>query len=106
MTAHAPQQVEQAAWSKKNSFLALSGNVHFDNVSALLKQGLLLIDEFSDIKIDLSQVIQSDSSILALLVALLRDATEKNKAIHFYKTPHFIKEIISVCGLESILRDN
>jgi len=87
----------------KNSVLQLKGEIDFYNVVSLWQQGLIFINDLESVKVDLKQVLESDSSGLALLTAWVRAAREKNKKIVLINIPNFMRDILRVYGLEDVL---
>lgn len=91
-------QASQATIDLHGDTLTLLGTVSFDNVVELTKEGLTLLANNHCSKIDLGQLEQFDSSILALMVAWRR--LQKFKIIN---RPQLLGDLSRVCGLENIL---
>jgi anti-anti-sigma factor len=87
----------------RNKILWMKGAIHFDNVVAVCKQGIELMKTLEDIKINLQGLSHTDSSVLALLTAWVREARAQNKAIVFTHMPNFMQDITRVCGLDGVL---
>lgn len=90
-------------FNEKQQTIEVNGSIYFDNVVDFLEQSRLLLQRQKAIKIDLKGVIQGDSSVLALLTAWVREAKKQHKSIQFIHAPKFMRAILSVCGLESML---
>lgn len=87
----------------KKNVIEVKGTIHFDNVVPLLKQGIAFINTLENIKVDLKNLLQCDSSGLALLVAWVRAAQEQHRSIVFIHVPNFMQDIVRVYGLDGIL---
>lgn len=85
------------------SILELKGSVCFDNVVKIWQHGVDLINTLPEVKVDLSGVVDCDSSALALLTAWVRAAKSQNKQIVFYNMPQFLSDIGRVSGLDTVL---
>lgn len=86
-----------------NEILCVKGRIHFDNVVSVCQQGIRLMKNLENIKVNLQGLMQSDSSGLALLTAWIRESREQNKAIVFIHVPNFLLDITRVCGLDGVL---
>lgn len=101
-----PIEKKIATLDVKNNTLFVVGAIDFNNVVLLWQQGIACINtlkEVKEIKVDLKGLKQSDSSGLALLTGWVRVSQEKNKAIMFMNMPSFMRDVLQVCGLESVL---
>jgi len=83
--------------------LKLKGHIDFDNVNEACERGLHLIQSMPEIAVDLRELERSDSSILALLTAWVRQAKAQNHTIVFNNMPKFMHDILKVYGLQEIL---
>jgi ABC-type transporter Mla MlaB component len=87
----------------KNGMLWVEGRIHFDNVVSMCRKGIELMKTLENIKVNLQGLSQSDSSMLALLTAWVRESHEQKKAIVFIHMPIFMNDITKVCGLDGVL---
>jgi len=83
----------------------LKGQLSFVSVPLLWSQNRndLFDDGSNSIEIDLSGLVRSDSSGLALLVEWYRSAEQHNKTISFVNLPPQMLAIAKVSGLDKIL---
>ena len=82
----------------------LSGNIDFDNVENILREGCDLISKATaQVKFNFSGIEQSNSAGLALLTGLLRHANEHRKNILFLQLPGKVLAAAKVCDLDTIL---
>lgn len=66
---------------------AVSGEIIFDNVVELERQGSQIIQAQDKVIFDFGEVARSDSSALALLLAWLRSANKFHKSISYKNVP-------------------
>lgn len=83
--------------------LALRGKLSFSSVPALWEDCRKHLNVSDPDMVDLSQVTQSDSAGLALLIACIRYAKKKNRELHFLNMPEQMHEIARVSSLDDIL---
>ena len=85
--------------------LEVKGHVHFSNVVELQSQGVSLIGRalIKTVTVDLKNLVNCDSSGLALLVGWVREAKKQNKNIQLINLPPFLKDILKLFGLDSVL---
>ncbi|MES2142086.1 MAG: STAS domain-containing protein [Pseudomonadota bacterium] len=89
---------------KNDSSYFLSGKLNYETVPFLWQQSQGAFKALKcPITFDLSEVIQSDSSGVALLLAWTRDFRRKSQTIHFIRLPSQMLAIIQLAGLESIM---
>ena len=83
---------------------ALMGELTFATVPEMLEREAELLDKVEDeLKVDLAQVSRGDSAGLALLVAWVRCAKQKNKSVRFLNVPSQLREMAKVSDLEEVL---
>ncbi len=83
--------------------LCIKGDIHFDNVVKIAKSGLALMSELTSIKVDFKNLLHCDSSALALCSAWVRDLRKQKREVEFINLPSFLKDLIKVHGLDTVL---
>lgn len=83
--------------------IKIVGDVDFQSVVSIWKQGLVLMQSMQKIKVELSGLKKCDSSILALCSAWIRAAHSKKKEIVFLALPAFMQDLVRVHGLDGVL---
>ena len=82
--------------------LLLSGPVTLANVAQLLEEGRRHLGEGVN-TVDLAEVGELDSSALALLLALLREAKAAGRELAFVNLPEGLRTIARLYGVEELL---
>lgn len=82
--------------------MTLSGAVTLGNVAALLDEGRRHLAEGVQL-VDLSEVTEMDSALLALLLAWTRDARARERDIAFANLPASLRTIARLYGVERLL---
>lgn len=82
--------------------MTLSGPVTLGNVAALLDEGRRHLAEGVQL-VDLSEVTEMDSALLALLLAWTRDARAREREIAFANLPASLRTIARLYGVERLL---
>ncbi|HXM82610.1 MAG TPA: STAS domain-containing protein [Burkholderiales bacterium] len=82
--------------------IIVSGPVTLNNVALLLEEGRRHLEEGVQ-DIDLSEITEMDSSLLALLIAWLRDAKARNQQISFTHLPESLQTIARLYGVDRLL---
>jgi len=82
--------------------LTLSGPVTLENVAQVLQEGLQQIREGAR-TVDLGGVTELDSSLLAMLLAWLREAKQRNAETAFANLPQGLETIARLYGVEGLL---
>lgn len=93
-----------ATWVFEKNRLIISGDLNFKTIVLLWKQSLPYLENISHIDIDLSQVTNSNSAGLALLLEWLKYGKREKKTITFNGIPsqlHSIAEVAGIAGLFS-----
>ncbi len=85
------------------SELCISGYINLNNVTDACAQGKSLIDTLNAVNVNLADLKDADSSILALMVEWIRSAKVQNKNIIFNNTPKFLLDLERVSGLDVII---
>jgi phospholipid transport system transporter-binding protein len=89
---------------KKSNIYYLSGTLDFETVPVLWGQNQDVLNNREPIIIfDLSEVMQSDSSGVALLIAWTRNFLHQSQTIRFIHLPSQMWAIIQLAGLENII---
>jgi phospholipid transport system transporter-binding protein len=82
--------------------LVVSGPVTLANVAGLLDEGRRHLDEGVR-AVDLGEINEMDSSLLALMLAWMRDARARGGELVFVNLPESLKTIARLYGVESLL---
>jgi ABC-type transporter Mla MlaB component len=83
--------------------LILTGPINFNTVMKIYHQGLYFINKhLGDIVVDLKDISNGDSSILALLSAWIRYTITQQKQIRFIHLPESLKHLMQLSGLEMV----
>ncbi len=82
--------------------LVVSGAVTLGNAAALLEEGRRHIAEGVQ-TIDLGEVNEMDSALLALLLAWLRDARSRQRQLSFVNLPESLRTIAQLYGVDRLL---
>ncbi len=82
--------------------MVVSGPVTLANVAALLEEGRRhLADGVRTV--DLAEVSEMDSALLALLLAWLREARQHERALAFANLPESVRTIARLYGVDRLL---
>jgi len=87
---------------REGTTLKLSGPVTLANVAQLLEEGLQQIRDGAR-TIDLGEVTELDSSLLAMLLAWLREAKRRNSEVAFANLPQGLETIAQLYGVDGLL---
>jgi phospholipid transport system transporter-binding protein len=82
--------------------MLVSGPVTLANVTALLEEGRRHLAEGVQ-TVDLGEVSEMDSALLALLLAWLRDAKVREQPIAFSNPPQSLRTIARLYGVDRLL---
>jgi len=82
--------------------MLVSGPVTLANVTALLEEGRRHLAEGVQ-TVDLNEVSEMDSALLALLLAWLREAKARDQAIAFANPPQSLRTIARLYGVDRLL---
>ena len=82
--------------------LVVSGAVTLGNVAALLDEGRRHVDEGVR-TVDLGEVTEMDSALLALLLAWLREAKARGRALQLLRPPEALRTIAKLYGVDTLL---
>ncbi|MGQ0546028.1 MAG: STAS domain-containing protein [Betaproteobacteria bacterium] len=82
--------------------MALSGPVTLANVAAVLEEGRRHLADGVE-SIDLAEVTEMDSALLALLLAWMREAKGRNRALALANPPQALQTIARLYGVDTLL---
>jgi phospholipid transport system transporter-binding protein len=82
--------------------LVVSGAVTLGNAAALLEEGRRHIAEGVQ-TVDLAEVNEMDSALLAVLLAWLRDAHSREKKLSFVNLPGSLRTIAQLYGVDRLI---
>ena len=82
--------------------LVVSGAVTLGNAAALLEEGRRHIAEGIQ-TVDLGEVNEMDSALLAVLLAWLRDARSRDKKLTFVNLPESLRTISQLYGVDRLI---
>ena len=87
---------------REGARLVISGAVTLGNAAALLEEGRRHLAEGVQ-TIDLGEVNQMDSALLAVLLAWLRDARAGERPLSFVNLPESLRTIARLYGVDRLL---
>ena len=82
--------------------IMISGPVTLANVAAILDEGRRHLEEGVR-TVDLAEVTEMDSSLLALMLAWLRDARSRSRELEFTNPPESLRTIARLYGVDGLL---
>ena len=82
--------------------IVVSGPVTLANVGKLLEEGRQHFAEGAGV-VDLGEVTELDSALLALSLAWLRDAREAKRELNFANLPEALQTLSRLYGVENLL---
>jgi phospholipid transport system transporter-binding protein len=82
--------------------IVLSGPVTLANVTAILEEGRRHLEE-GVLTVDLAEVTEMDSSLLAAMLAWLRDARRRGRELVFTNLPESLRTIARLYGVDSLI---
>jgi len=82
--------------------MTLSGPVTLANVASVLDEGRRHLEAGAQ-EVDLGEVTEMDSALLALLLAWLRESRERRREITFRNLPEALLTIARLYGVDSFL---
>lgn len=93
-----------ASLTLADSTLSINGSVHFNNANITYRDGKKILDSLTAplITIDLAQLTQGHTVLLAVIVQWIRGLKPKQR-IHLENVPPKIQSIIQASRLEEIL---
>ena len=87
---------------REGSTLMLSGPVTLANVATVLREGVQEIRDGAR-TVDLGGVTELDSSLLAMLLAWLREAKQHDAEVAFSNLPQGLETIARLYGVDGLL---
>jgi phospholipid transport system transporter-binding protein len=87
---------------REGARLFVSGPVTLGNVAQLVDEGRRHVAE-GVTAIDLGEVTELDSALLALLLAWLRDARVHGRTLEFSRPPQSLRTIAHLYGVDTLL---
>jgi phospholipid transport system transporter-binding protein len=88
--------------TRDGNAMTLSGPVTLENVARVLEEGLQQIRDGAR-TVDLGGVTELDSSLLAMLLAWLREARLRKSEIAFANLPQGLETIARLYGVDGLL---
>jgi phospholipid transport system transporter-binding protein len=82
--------------------IVVSGAVTLGNVAQLLEEGRRHVDEGVR-TVDLGEVGEMDSALLALLLAWLREAKARSRTLQFARPPEALRTIARLYGVDDLI---
>lgn len=82
--------------------LVLSGPITLANVAGILEEGRRHLEEGVR-AVDLGEVSEMDSSLLALMLAWLREAKSRGRELAFTNLPASLQTIARLYGVEGLI---
>jgi phospholipid transport system transporter-binding protein len=82
--------------------MAISGAVTLANAAQVLDEGRRHLEDGVD-SVDLAEVTELDSALLALLLAWLREAKSRSRELAFANPPQSLRTIARLYGVEELL---
>jgi phospholipid transport system transporter-binding protein len=82
--------------------IVVSGPVTLANVAAVLEEGRRHLEEGVR-TVDLGEVTEMDSSLLAAMLAWLRDAKARSRELGFANLPESLQTIARLYGVDSLI---
>jgi phospholipid transport system transporter-binding protein len=82
--------------------IIISGPVTLANVAAILDEGRQHLEEGVR-TVDLAEVTEMDSSLLALMLAWLREAKSRSRELAFANPPESLRTIARLYGVDGLL---
>jgi phospholipid transport system transporter-binding protein len=83
--------------------MVVAGPVTLNNVTALLEEGLIHVRAGAR-TVDLSQVSELDSSLLAAILAWMRESRRSNSKLSVEHLPKDLETLAQLYGIEKLLR--
>jgi phospholipid transport system transporter-binding protein len=87
---------------RESGRIVVSGPVTLDNVATVLEEARRHLEEGVR-TVDLGEVTEMDSSLLAAMLAWLRDARARGRALAFTNIPESLRTIARLYGVDGLL---
>lgn len=93
---------------KGDASFSVTGVVSFDNVTPLSLEGVKLVKQCSQhrLEIDLEQVREQDASVLAMMIAWKRAAKSIGKQVLFINASEKMRKILTMFDLSVLLNSS
>ena len=82
--------------------LSVEGSVTFNNVAAVVEQGIALFNQ-DDLVIDLTRVTEVDSSAISMLLEWQREAGRRNRRMCFANMPQNLRGFAQLYGVSELI---
>lgn len=90
----------------KNNILKISGYINFNNVLEILNNCIKLTQNIKEIKIDLKDLCNSNSTVIIFIINYIKNAQKKNTYIDFLNTPKPVLDLIKIYNLNALITTN
>ena len=87
---------------RESGRIVVSGPVTLANVAAIVEEGRRHLEEGVG-TVDLGEVTEMDSSLLAAMLAWLRDARRRGRELAFANLPQSLSTIARLYGVDSLI---
>jgi phospholipid transport system transporter-binding protein len=87
---------------RESGRIVVSGAVTLTNVAAVLEEGRRHLEEGVR-TVDLGEVTEMDSSLLAAMLGWLRDARLRGRELAFVNVPESLRTIARLYGVDSLI---
>ncbi|MEO7560356.1 MAG: STAS domain-containing protein [Nitrosospira sp.] len=82
--------------------LSVEGSITFNNVVAVVERGIALFNH-DDLVIDLTRVTDVDSSAVSMLLEWQREASRRNRRMHFANMPQNLRGLAQLYGVSELI---
>lgn len=82
--------------------IAISGSVTLENVTGILAEGIAHVRDGASL-VDLAEVAELDSSLLAAMLALIREARLANRSLALANLPAGLQTLAELYGVKELL---
>jgi phospholipid transport system transporter-binding protein len=86
----------------KDETIKINGELYFDNLVAVYKKAVDIINTLQKITIDLSGLKSLDSSSLVFLTSVIRVTKQQGKKITFINMPKNLRDLARVSGVDVV----
>lgn len=105
MSASDTKQAASINLSDENH-INVKGVLNFDTVPALMKQAEQLLSKLDNARVSFTEVVDSNSAGLALLLEMARFMKVKNKSINFHDLPEQVQVMAHAYGIDAELNEH
>ena len=96
----------EVSFDKRNQYIQVKGELTCETVMSALKQLRRECSSLPSWVIDFTQVSKVDSSAIALLIELKRNAKQKDKQVSFIYLPAALLSIARLSQVDGLLQQN